>query len=155
MKGDTIRDEDDIEAMEDNALPEVLRVPQPVPGYIFHARAPQETDIDLITNDEWEIEVLNGQDATIPYRYLGQTTIDDARVNVWHISETEGFIAQKLTDTATLPVRTDRSISLGVGDKLYMGAYGWVTILAFDPSKYTIDVQGDQDGHLRFLYRKA
>lgn len=98
---DTIRDERDIDLDSSPTLevevPAVLRQPRPQAGYTFHARAPQETDIDLITNDEWDTVMLSEEDAAMSYRYMGQTDIDGVRVNVWHTSETEGFIAQKLS----------------------------------------------------------
>lgn len=61
-------------------------------GYGFRARVSEDTDIDDISQEDWEIVVLDGEDHG---QYVGQTYIDGTRCNVWFNGS--AFIAQSLT----------------------------------------------------------
>lgn len=74
------------------------RVVQPViaSGYGYHCRAPEDTDIDDIPEEEWEIVMITAGDVDKALQYRGQRTLDSATVNVWWYGEGEGFFAQVL-----------------------------------------------------------
>ena len=72
--------------------------PQPRTGYGYHTRALDETDIDDIPDEEWEIILFTPQDHQNDrnLRYRGQRQLDSHTVNVWYCGDCEGFFAQSV-----------------------------------------------------------
>jgi hypothetical protein len=71
------------------------RSPQPSPGYGYHARALDETDIDSIPEEKWEIVCVAPRPEDV-FLYRGQRQLHSTTVNVWYCGDEEGFFAQAL-----------------------------------------------------------